>query len=253
MKIAAALVAACVQSSAASYHLPEPLIWSIMRVEGGEVGTASHNSNGTDDLGPMQVNTTWLPRLAEWYSSAPQLKGMGVKQRQVALRRMLLTDACFNVSIGSYILRRGMDEAGSNDFWGGVGNYHSHTTHLKRRYQFLVAQAAKRLYGESIIGGKSFNRPDLSAIPFVDTSSKAGSAEKPGPKTGAKGREVSWRFSIETVDPIQPQRRPQVQTALLAGTVMPSTKPSQAADEPKVSCVMGARWDKGAGTCRFIE
>src|SRR3546814_5341158 len=51
------LTTECVVNAAALYHLPEPLVWTILYVEGGKVGTVSGNKNGTADLGPMQINT----------------------------------------------------------------------------------------------------------------------------------------------------------------------------------------------------
>ena len=54
----APLTAACLATAAHAYHLPEIYLYAIVQTEGGRVGQAVHNTNGTDDLGPFQINTS---------------------------------------------------------------------------------------------------------------------------------------------------------------------------------------------------
>lgn len=155
MTVAAVLIAACVHLSAGRYQLPEPLLWSILEVEGGRPGTVARNRNGTEDLGPMQVNSAWLAEFSRLYASAPLMTGRAEAERRQLLRRMLADDPCFNIGIAAWILRRSLDEAGAHPgdpagFWRGVGYYHSHRTDLTHRYQRLVAEAARRLYGDTV-------------------------------------------------------------------------------------------------------
>lgn len=131
----------CITKAAAHYEVPEPLIWLILDVEGGEAGTVSGNSNGTDDLGPMQINTFWLPLIEEHY-----------ERPRALLRRQLQNDACFNIAVGTWILRVNIDEAGGN-IWQGMGWYHSRTPSHARKYLDRVLAAAERWYGV---------RPDVS-------------------------------------------------------------------------------------------
>ncbi len=53
----------CINEAAVTYSVPASLIISVLSVEGGEVGMASPNSNGTFDYGPMQINTIWLDKI----------------------------------------------------------------------------------------------------------------------------------------------------------------------------------------------
>src|SRR3546814_5637816 len=94
----------CVVNASALYQPPEPLVGTILYVEGGNVGTVSGNKNGTADLGPMQINTSWLKTLAPQYGITA-----------VELRSRLVWDGCFNVAIGSWILRHNID--GCGNFW----------------------------------------------------------------------------------------------------------------------------------------
>jgi hypothetical protein len=49
---------------ASVYHLPPRVLPAIQAAEGGAPGSISHNADGSDDLGVMQVNTLWLVPLA---------------------------------------------------------------------------------------------------------------------------------------------------------------------------------------------
>ena len=55
---------ACMALVASVYHLPPRVLPAIQAVEGGVPGSVSHNADGSDDLGVMQVNTLWLAPLA---------------------------------------------------------------------------------------------------------------------------------------------------------------------------------------------
>ena len=55
---------ACMAGAAAFYHLPPRVLPSIQAVEGGAIGVVHLNSDGSQDLGIMQVNTSWVTKLA---------------------------------------------------------------------------------------------------------------------------------------------------------------------------------------------
>jgi hypothetical protein len=110
----------CINQAAVTYHVPAALIISVLGVEGGKVGMAKLNTNGTYDYGPMQINTIWLDKI----------KPYGYTQQQIQY------DACSNVMVGTWILGRNI--ASSPDLWRGIGGYHSYTTPLNRDYQYKV-------------------------------------------------------------------------------------------------------------------
>jgi len=126
---------ACMALTASFYHLPPRVLPAIQVVEGGRVGIVSHNTDGSDDLGMMQVNTLWLPALS-------RRTGLTV----AAVRVRLVGDACFNISAAGAILRTYLDET-QGDLMRAVGDYHSHTTALNQSYQISVRAAAGRLFG----------------------------------------------------------------------------------------------------------
>lgn len=123
----------CVQLAADRYGLDASLIQAILAVEGGSVGQAVPNSNGTADLGPMQINTVWLPLLAEY----------GITKQQ------LQHDRCINILAGSWILARQLKAAKSMDgpvhrrIWWGIGSYHSRTPKHNVKYALKVWRALR--------------------------------------------------------------------------------------------------------------
>ena len=106
---------ACMLATASFYHLPPRALAAIQSVEGGSVHMASRNTDGSEDLGPMQVNTVWIP----WVS-----KQSGLPPDKVRAR--LMDDPCFNVAAGGAILRTELDAAHGN-LLVAIGHYHSHT------------------------------------------------------------------------------------------------------------------------------
>lgn len=127
----------CVQLTADRFGLPVSIIQAILKVEGGRVGQAVRNSNGTEDLGPMQINTVWLPRLAEY----------GVTRRQ------LQHDRCVNILVGTWILAsqlqaaKEMEGPAQRRLWWGIGAYHSRTPQHNVKYALKVWQALRDAEG----------------------------------------------------------------------------------------------------------
>ena len=117
-----ATIRGCITAAAKVYRLPPAVLVILLNVEGGSLGRVSPNTNGTVDIGPIQVNEIWLPEVAaHWHAT--------IADAYKALR----DNFCANVEAGAWILRRGLDEA-HGDFWEGVGYYHSHTPEHKTRY-----------------------------------------------------------------------------------------------------------------------
>lgn len=125
---------ACMALVATLYHLPPRALPAIHEVEGGRVGSVHRNADGSDDLGPMQVNTRWITPLARLIGTTED-----------AVRAHLTTDACFNIAAAGAILRAELIAA-HGDLMRAIGDYHSHTTALNLAYQARVLDAARRLF-----------------------------------------------------------------------------------------------------------
>jgi len=117
------------------YSLPPRVLPSIQAVEGGGPGVEHRNTDGSTDLGVMQINTLWLPTLARYTRLNPD-----------EVRRRLLFRPCFNIAAGGLILRTYLDET-RGDLMQAIGNYHSHTPLLNQNYQLKVRQSAAAMFG----------------------------------------------------------------------------------------------------------
>lgn len=125
-------LATCLLMAAQTYQVPPAVMIGIMHVEGGRVGQqVGPNVNGTYDLGPMQVNTRWVPQLAQAWS---------VDQRTAL--RLVRDDGCVNVRVAAWILSQKIKEAGS--LYGGIAYYHSATPGIGTRYAAKVVNLMAR-------------------------------------------------------------------------------------------------------------
>jgi hypothetical protein len=128
----------CLKAAADLHHVPAGLLVLLINVEAGRLGAVSQNSNGTVDIGPMQVNGTWVPKIARHWRASTD-----------ASYQALRDSFCANVEGGASILRQALDEARGN-LWEGVALYHSHAPIHKLEYMRLVYAQAMRLKREAI-------------------------------------------------------------------------------------------------------
>lgn len=132
----APLTAACVAAAASAFNLAEPLLWVILRTEGGRVGACTPQPNGTRDCGPAQVNAeTWVPHFARLLQRPP-----------AQILTELRDDGCFNIHAAAYVLRVKIGEA-RGDLWDAAGRYNSATPVHKRAYQMRLVASHAQLLG----------------------------------------------------------------------------------------------------------
>jgi hypothetical protein len=107
------------------------IIEAVLAVEGG-CGRIASNTNGSRDIGCMQINSVHLPLLATY----------GISEQA------LYRNECQNIMVGVWILHSGLQSA--SNFWVGVGNYNSHTPIHNARYQRLVWLRLQRLWANRL-------------------------------------------------------------------------------------------------------
>ncbi len=127
--------AACMLAVAAAAHLPPRVLPVIAAIEGGAPGVMRHDTNGTADLGVMQVNTVWLPALAA---------RAGLTEAQT--QRLLLDDPCFNIAAAALILRADLAQT-DGALLPAIGDYHSRTPGLNAAYAAAAIAMAQRMFG----------------------------------------------------------------------------------------------------------
>ena len=117
--------------AAQTYSVPPAVLVGIHQVEGGKVGqSVGPNDNGSYDLGPMQINTLWVPLLAEKW---------GVSEATAL--RWVRDDPCTNMGVSAWILRTHMNETGS--LAKAIAHYHSRTPQYGHPYKGKVVSAMR--------------------------------------------------------------------------------------------------------------
>lgn len=125
------ILAACLMLAAQTYAVPPAVLVGIHQVEGGQVGMAvGPNQNGSYDLGPMQINTIWLPELAQSW---------GVNESTAY--KWVRDDPCTNMGVAAWILRGHIEETGSLS--RAIAQYHSRTPHFGNSYKAKVVTAMR--------------------------------------------------------------------------------------------------------------
>ena len=125
---------ACMVLVAAYNNLPPRVLPAIQAVEGGRVGLTRPDSDGSEDLGVMQVNSRWI---------APIASATGVPEPVVRTR--LTDDACYNIAAAGVVLATYLAEE-KGDLMRAIGDYHSHTPALNQDYQEQVMAAARAMF-----------------------------------------------------------------------------------------------------------
>ncbi|MGH1403894.1 MAG: lytic transglycosylase domain-containing protein [Alphaproteobacteria bacterium] len=125
------ILAACMMLASQNYNVPPALLVGIYKAEGGKVGQQVENTNGSYDLGPMQINTIWLPELS---------KKWGVSEKKA--HKMVRDDACTNVNVAAWILRGHIDE--TKNLAQALQHYHSRTPKYGTKYKKRVLDLMRK-------------------------------------------------------------------------------------------------------------
>jgi len=95
----------CFAEAANYYGIPEQMLRAIAKTESNFRADAINvNSNGTSDIGVMQINSGWLNSLSAY--------GIGIRE---------LRDPCTNIKVGAWILSKNAEALGWN--WDAIGAY----------------------------------------------------------------------------------------------------------------------------------
>lgn len=123
--VAGKILAACMILASQTYAVPSAVLVGIYKAEGGKIGQEVSNTNGTYDLGPMQINTLWMPELASKWGVTTDMAHQWVRD-----------DACTNIGVAAWILKNHMDE--TDNLSQAIAHYHSRTPKHGTRYKKRV-------------------------------------------------------------------------------------------------------------------
>ncbi|WP_206694612.1 lytic transglycosylase domain-containing protein [Novosphingobium sp. NBM11] len=130
-------IARCIARAAGGKSWLEKTLWGLRDQEGGWVGAEILNTNGSHDLGPLQINSWWVPKIAAV-----------LRQPERDVRTWLKSDACFNADVARWIFLTALRSTG--DYWAAIGVYHSPTAWRQRHYALSVADHLTRRFGPAI-------------------------------------------------------------------------------------------------------
>lgn len=110
----------CFQTAGDYYGINPLLLKAIARQESSMNPQAvNRNTNGTTDIGLMQINTTHMPKL-----------------RKAGVTEERLWQPCVNIAVGAWVLADAISRHGMT--WKAVGVYHSPTDWRQRDYAAKV-------------------------------------------------------------------------------------------------------------------
>ena len=145
---------ACWSQAAARYRLSSDLLYAIARTESSlNPAAVGRNRDGSRDLGLMQVNSRWLPRLASF----------GISERE-------LLKPCTNIHVGAWILAGNVQRLGYT--WNAVGAYNAASPQRRAAY---VARVRRHLKQPVRISNSTLSSP-VRAIPRPVADTPAHSA-----------------------------------------------------------------------------
>lgn len=103
--VPAAANAMCWEAASQSYGIPADVLKAVAKTESNfNPNAVNKNTNGSYDIGMMQINSAWLPKL----------EAFGVTETS-------LHDACTNLKVGAWILSNNAKKLGWN--WNAIGAY----------------------------------------------------------------------------------------------------------------------------------
>lgn len=123
-------IATCILLASNTHNVHPTALYGIYLVEGGRSGMENKNTNGTYDLGVMQINTVWLSELSTKHKKT---------KREIATK--LVYDTCFNVDTAAWILKSHMKN--EPNMLKAIGNYHSKTPKYNFKYRKKVYKKLK--------------------------------------------------------------------------------------------------------------
>lgn len=116
----------CIDDAARFHHVNVRLVRAIATVESGQHAHVVHlNTDGSTDIGLMQINSRWLGTLSRF-----------------GLSRADLEDRCTNAYVGAWILSQNLRHLGLS--WDAVGAYNAGTHEKRIAYARRVYRALSR-------------------------------------------------------------------------------------------------------------
>jgi soluble lytic murein transglycosylase-like protein len=116
----------CLDDAAHYYRVSAQVVRAIAQQESGmRPYVTSRNTDGSEDIGLMQINSSWLPKLARF-----------------GITRQHLFDACVNAYVGTWILASNIKQFGPT--WKAVGAYNAVSSNKQLIYANNIYRRLQR-------------------------------------------------------------------------------------------------------------
>jgi hypothetical protein len=151
----------CVAKAADVFRVEQSALYLILDVEGGTLGqTSAPNTDGTVDIGPMQVNTWWVP----------SFEARGIS------RDALQNNLCVNIMAGAWIYAQ--ERRQSKTVAEAIARYHSPSPQHQRIYLGQIEKAIDRRLSAPVLS-KETASPCAIGSPTCSVSSTSSSDSSP--------------------------------------------------------------------------
>lgn len=151
----------CVAKAADVFRVEQSALYLILDVEGGTLGeTSAPNTDGTVDIGPMQVNTWWVPKL--------EARGI--------TRDALQNNLCINIMAGAWIYAQ--ERRQSKTVAEAIARYHSPSPQHQRVYLGQIEKAIDRRLSAPALSKETVT-PCAIGSPTCSVSSTSSSDTSP--------------------------------------------------------------------------
>lgn len=111
----------CLTASAGKYGIHPHVLWAIAATESSFNPAAIGRNKESLDIGLMQINSGWLPRLERF-----------------GISRQDLLDPCTNIDVGTWILAHNIQQYGYG--WQAIGAYNAVSPAKRSRYAQRIWQ-----------------------------------------------------------------------------------------------------------------
>ena len=116
----------CFDEAAARFKVDARLLRDIALIESGmQPNAVGVNKDGSEDIGVMQINSSWLTKLGRY-----------------EITRQDLFDPCVNVHVGAWVLAHNIAQYGAT--WRAVGAYNARSEAKREAYVQKVWAVRKK-------------------------------------------------------------------------------------------------------------
>jgi pyruvate/2-oxoglutarate dehydrogenase complex dihydrolipoamide acyltransferase (E2) component len=152
----------CSITAAVKYEVPANIVLAVAEQEAGKPGQWVENTNGTQDVGPMQFNTVYLA----------QLRRYGITAQDVA------QGGCYSYDLAAWRLR-GHLRNDQGDIWTRAANYHSRTPQYNTVYRASLIKRAGNWEKWLVVRFPTFDatqprKPLVAAVAAEDATPRTG-------------------------------------------------------------------------------